>query len=56
MKYIGYEIHYPASCPTETGKYFGRTPIFEQAVKAAKAIKGALYGIMEDGTRVFIFY
>lgn len=56
MKYIGYEIHYPASAPTENGKYFGRTPILEQALQAAKAIGGALYGIKADGTRVFILY
>lgn len=56
MTYIGYESHYPAARPTERGEYFGRTPIFEQALQAAKAIGGALYGIKADGTLVFIIY
>ena len=54
--YIGFEIHYPAERPQDTGKYLGKTPIFEQALKAAQSIGGALYGITPDGTRVFIFY
>lgn len=55
-KYIGFEIHYPANNPQSGGKYFGKTPIFEQAIKAAQSIGGALYGITLDGTRVFIIY
>lgn len=54
--YIGFEIHYPATRPTENGKYFGRTPIFEQALNAVKSINGALYGITSTGQRIFIFY
>ena len=55
-KYTGFEIHYPADHPQANGKYFGKTPIFEQALKAAQSIGGALYGITPDGTRVFILY
>lgn len=55
-KYIGFEIHYPANNPQTDGKYFGKTPIFEQALKAAQSIGGALYGITPDGTRVSIIY
>ena len=55
-EYVGYEIHYPAERPTDDGKYFGKSPIFEQAIKAAQAIGGALYGITADGQRVFILY
>ena len=40
-KYIGFEIHYPADHPQANGKYFGKTPIFEQALKAAQSIGGA---------------
>ena len=55
-KYIGFEIHYPADPPQANGKYFGKTPIFEQALKAAQSIGGALYGITPDGKRIFILY
>ena len=55
-KYIGFEIHYPADHPQANGKYFGKTPIFEQALKAAQSIGGALYGITADGKRIFILY
>lgn len=55
-KYISFEVHYPSKHPQRNGEYFGKTPIFEQALKAAQAIGGALYGIAPDGTRVFILY
>lgn len=55
-KYIGFEIHYPADHPQANGKYFGKTTIFEQALKAAQSIGGALYGITPDGKRIFILY
>ena len=55
-KYIGFEIHYPADHPQANGKYFGKTPIFEQALKAAQSLGGALYGITPDGKRIFILY
>lgn len=55
-KYIGFEIHYPANNPQTDGEYFGKTPIFEQALKAAKSIGGALYGITPDGAHVLIIY
>lgn len=55
-KYIGFEVHYPANNPQASSKYFGKTPIFEQALKAAKSIGGALYGITPDGTHVLIIY
>lgn len=54
--YKGYEVRYPVTRPTETGAYFGKTPIFEQALGAARKIGGSLYGITADGKRVLIFY
>ena len=55
-EYICFEVHYPADHPQSHGKYFGKTPIFEQALKAAQAIGGALYGITTAGVRIFILY
>ena len=55
-KYSCFEVRYPSEHPLEEGKYFGKTPIFEQALKAVKAIGGVLYGIKPDGTYVLIFY
>lgn len=44
---LGYELYeYPES-PTETGKYFGRTPILEQAETAVRKAK-------ESGKELFI--
>lgn len=54
--YKGYEVHYPATAPNENGAYFGKTPIFEQALGAARKIGGSLYGITADGGRVMILY
>ena len=46
-KVLGYELYeYPES-PTETGKYFGRTPILEQAETAVRKAK-------ESGKELFI--
>lgn len=55
-KYISFEIHYPSDHPQAEGKYFGKTPIFEQALNAAQSIGGSLYGITSSGRRVFIIY
>lgn len=55
-KYVGFEIHYPSYDPHKEGKYFGKAPIFEQALKAAQSINGVLYGILPEGTRVIILY
>ncbi len=55
-KYISFEVHYPSRHPKEDGKYFGKTPIFEQALNAARDIGGSLYGYLPDGTRVLILY
>ena len=54
--YVGYEVHYPSHVPTEEGAYFGKTPILEQALDAARAINGTLYGITTDGQRIIIWY
>lgn len=54
--YVEYEVHYPSYVPTEEGAYFGKTPILEQALNAARAIKGTLYGITTDGQRIVIWY
>lgn len=55
-KYVSYEVRYSSEIPTENGKYFGKTPIFEQALTAAKKIKGSLYGILPNGEAVWILY
>lgn len=55
-KYIGFEIHYPSKSPTENGEYFGKSPNFKQAINAARAIRGSLYGITADGKLVPIWY
>lgn len=54
--YVGYEVRYPAKSPKENGKYFGKTPVFEQALTAAKRIGGPLYGIKKDGEKIMILY
>lgn len=54
--YVGFEIHRAANSPTESGEYYGKTPVFEQALNAAKSIGGALYGITASGEKVFICY
>lgn len=54
--YKEYEVRYPSKYPTDEGKYFGRTPILEQAVNAAKGINGCLYGITESGEKITIWY
>lgn len=55
-QYVYYEVRYPSEHPIEHGRYFGKTPIFEQALNAAKAIGGPLYGVTADGTYVSIWY
>lgn len=54
--YVGFEVRRPANSPTENGEYYGKTPVFEQALGAAKSIGGALYGITASGEKVFICY
>lgn len=51
-KFVEYEVRWPAKSPTENGEYFGKTPIFEQALNAANNIHGILYGITETGEKV----
>lgn len=55
--YIGFTIYECPKNPTEYGKYIGKTPVFEQAVKACETAKanGKFYfikGIKADGTEV----
>lgn len=33
-KYISFEVRYPSEHPTEEGRYFGKSPIFAQALNA----------------------
>lgn len=56
QKYHCFEVRYPVSSPTETGKVLGRVPIFEQALSAAKRLRGALYGVKSNGEMVEIWY
>lgn len=56
-KYIGYAIYECPARPTEYGKYIGKTPILEQAMKACEKAKvdGKNYfikGIKADGTEI----
>lgn len=55
-KYISFEVRYPSENPTEEGRYFGKSPIYAQALNDAKKIGGSLYGITESGKKVFILY
>lgn len=55
-KYRCFEVRYPVSSPTETGKVLGRVPIFEQALNAAKSLRGPLYGVKTNGEMVEIWY
>ncbi len=55
-KYTHYEIWTASDKPTEEGTYYGKTPILEQALNVERAIGGNLYGITEDGQRVYILF
>lgn len=55
-KYCCFEVRFPVTSPTETGRLLGRVPIFEQALNAAKKLGGPLYGITRDGQMVPIWY
>ena len=50
--YIGYEIYECPKNPTEHGKYIGKTPILEQALKACCGKNYFIKGIKPDGTKV----
>ena len=55
--YVGYEIHECAQCPTDTGRYVGKTPVLVQALEACLRAKEHgkgyfIYGIKKDGTKV----
>ena len=52
MNYIGYEIYRCPLIPTEYGKYYGKTPIFEQAQHIAKNINGFIKGVTIDGQKI----
>lgn len=54
--YKYYEVRYPAKHPTDEGIYFGKTPILEQALNAAKAINGYLCGITENDEKITIWH
>lgn len=56
-KYVAYAVYECPKSPTEYGKYVGKTPVLEQAVKACEMAKesGKSYfikGIKADGTEV----
>lgn len=56
-KYTGYTIYECPTNPTEYGKYIGKTPILEQAVKVCETAKadGKNYfikGIKENGKEI----
>lgn len=57
MEYVGYAVYECPNCPTENGRYIGKTPIYEQAVTACEnaKIQGKSYfmkGIKADGVEV----
>ncbi len=59
MKYVKYEIYTAPSKPTEYGKYYGSTPILEQAQTAVKHLfergsGGFIKGVCADGTKHYI--
>lgn len=56
-EYIGYEVYECPEKPTEYGKYVGKTPLIEQALKACENAEttGKSYfikGVRADGIKV----
>jgi hypothetical protein len=54
-EYVGYEVYECPANPYEYGKYIGKTPIYEQAVKAKEEGKNRfIKGVKHDGSRVMV--
>ncbi len=59
MKYTKYEIYTAPNKPTEYGKYYGSTPILEQAQTVVKHLfergtGGFIKGICANDTKYYI--
>ena len=58
-KYIGYHIYECPNRPDECGKYYGKTPIWEQAIEVIEKGKRLgknlfIKGVKPDGKEVII--